>query len=75
MNGGFSLEESKGILEKTMIGRALELCGGNQTEASRLLKVHRNTIGARLKEYEAANGAKRKAPQSARKPLRKRATA
>jgi DNA-binding NtrC family response regulator len=72
MNGGFTLEESKGILEMTMVERAMERCDGNQSEASKLLGIHRNTLGARMKEYALA---KRKTVQSVRRPVRRKASA
>ncbi len=54
MGGGFSLEESVQILEKTLIARALDRTTGNQSAAAKLLGIHRNTLQRKMVEYDLA---------------------
>lgn len=75
MHGGFSMDEAVGILEKTMIGRALDRFEGNQSEASKALGIHRNTLRTKMEAYGISNGVRRKAPAKARPAARKRASA
>ncbi|HKW96461.1 MAG TPA: sigma 54-interacting transcriptional regulator [Bryobacteraceae bacterium] len=44
---GISLEES----ERTLVVRALEKTGGNQTQAARLLKITRDTLRYKMKKF------------------------
>jgi DNA-binding protein Fis len=44
---GLSVEE----IEKTMLQEAVQQTGGNVSEASRLLKVTRNTLRYRMAKY------------------------
>ena len=62
IGNGFFLEEAVEILEKTLIARALECTGGNQTAASKLLGIHRNTLQRKMTEYQVG------APRPRRKP-------
>jgi DNA-binding NtrC family response regulator len=52
VSGGFFLEEAVEILEKGMIGRALAKTNQNQSEASKVLGIHRNTLQRKMTEYE-----------------------
>lgn len=52
VNGGFFLEEAVEILEKGMIERALQRVDGNQSEASKLLGIHRNTMQRKMSDYK-----------------------
>ena len=63
MGGGFSLEEAVAILEKTLIGRALESTAGNRCAAAKMLKIHRNTLQRKMREYDLT--------PSRRKPVRR----
>ena len=47
----FFLEEAVELLERTLITRTLERTGGNQTETSRLLGIHRNTLQKKMTQY------------------------
>jgi DNA-binding NtrC family response regulator len=64
MNSGFFLQEAVEILERTLIHRALERTGGNQSAASKLLGIHRNTLQRKMAEYEIG------LPRARRKPIR-----
>ena len=48
---GFFLEEAVEILEKGMIERVLRRCEGNQSEASKALGIHRNTLQRKMVSY------------------------
>jgi Fis family transcriptional regulator, factor for inversion stimulation protein len=62
--GNIFLEEAIEILERGMIKRALERTGGNQSEASKQLGIHRNTLQKKLLQYNLPNGR----PRLRRKP-------
>ena len=64
MKGSIFLPEAIEILEKSMIQRAMEQCGGNQCAASKQLGIHRNTLQRKIVEYELGRGR----PRSRRKP-------
>ncbi len=50
-NAGFFLEEAVEILEKGMIERVLRKCGSNQSESSKILGIHRNTLLRKMVQY------------------------
>ena len=56
LNGNIFLEEAIEILEKGMIQRVLERTGGNQSEASKQLGIHRNTLQRKMVQYNLVNG-------------------
>ena len=51
VGGGFFLEEAVEILEKGMIARALAKTSQNQSEASKLLGIHRNTLQRKMTQF------------------------
>ena len=51
VSAGFFLEEAVEILEKGMIERVLRRCEGNQSEASKALGIHRNTLQRKMVAY------------------------
>ena len=51
LDGGFFMEEAVELLEKGMIAGALERSEGNQSEASKTLGIHRNTLQRKMTEY------------------------
>jgi DNA-binding NtrC family response regulator len=51
VNGGFFLEEAVEILEKGIIERVLSRTDHNQSEASKILGIHRNTLLRKMVEY------------------------
>jgi DNA-binding NtrC family response regulator len=65
LDGGFFLEEAVELLEKGMITGALLRTEGNQSEASKILGIHRNTLQRKMAEYKIDG--RRKKP--ARKPM------
>ncbi len=67
----FFLVDAVKTLEKAMIARAMKTAGGNRTEASKILGIHRNTLQSKLEEYAVA--VPRKPPQKAGPALRARA--
>jgi DNA-binding NtrC family response regulator len=52
IGNGFFLEEAVELLEKTLIRSALERTKGNQSAASKLLGIHRNTLQRKMVEYQ-----------------------
>ncbi|MGI8992181.1 MAG: helix-turn-helix domain-containing protein [Bryobacteraceae bacterium] len=67
LSGGFFLEEAVEILEKTLIAGALTRTAGNQSAASKLLGIHRNTLQRKMIEYNLDGRAPRRTPR--RKPV------
>jgi Fis family transcriptional regulator len=62
--GNVFLPEAIEILERSMIHRAMQEAGGNQSAASKQLGIHRNTLQRKLTEYGFTDGRSR----SRRKP-------
>jgi len=52
VGGGFFLEEAVEILEKGMIVRALTKTNQNQSEASKVLGIHRNTLQRKMTQFQ-----------------------
>lgn len=52
VGGGFFLEEAVEILEKGMIARALARMNQNQSEASKALGIHRNTLQRKMTQFQ-----------------------
>jgi len=44
MDAGFFMEQAVEIIEKGMIQRALQRTSSNQSEAAKILGIHRNTL-------------------------------
>jgi DNA-binding NtrC family response regulator len=51
MGAGFFMEQAVEILEKGMIERALINTKINQSEAAKLLGIHRNTLQRKMTQY------------------------
>lgn len=51
LSGNIYLEEAIELLERSMIKRTLESTEGNQSEASKRLGIHRNTLKKKLIIY------------------------
>lgn len=51
VHGGFFLEEAVELIEKGMIERVLQRTESNQSEASKLLGIHRNTLLRKMLQY------------------------
>jgi DNA-binding NtrC family response regulator len=64
METGFFLEQAVEIIEKGMIERALLTTGANQSEASKLLGIHRNTLLRKMVEYQIDGKRPRRKPAS-----------
>jgi DNA-binding NtrC family response regulator len=67
------MEEAVELLEKGMITGALQRSDGNQSEASKTLGIHRNTLQRKMTEYKI-DGRRRKpmARAVASKPQRRK---
>jgi DNA-binding NtrC family response regulator len=59
---GLFLEQAVEILEKGMIERALALTGTNQSEAAKLLGIHRNTLQRKMTLYKIDGKRPRRKP-------------
>lgn len=51
LSGKIFLEEAIELLERSMIQRTLERTEGNQSQASKQLGIHRNTLQKKLVAY------------------------
>ena len=59
---GFFLGQAVEILEKGMIERALRRAEGIQSEASKALGIHRNTLQRKMMDYKIAGRRVRRKP-------------
>ena len=59
---GFFLEQAVEILEKGMIERVLRTTNGNQSEAAKLLGIHRNTLQRKMVDYKIDGKRPRRKP-------------
>jgi DNA-binding NtrC family response regulator len=62
MESGFFLEQAVEILEKSMIERSLAATGANQSEAAKMLGIHRNTLQRKMVGYEIDGRRPRRKP-------------
>lgn len=58
----FFLEQAVEILERGMIERVLLRTGNNQSEAAKVLGIHRNTLLRKMVEYRIGGKEPRKKP-------------
>ena len=66
VTAGFFLEQAVEILEKGMIERVLRRTEGNQSQASKILGIHRNTLLRKMSDYKIDG----KRPAGSRPPAR-----
>jgi two-component system response regulator AtoC len=52
MPDSLSIKKAEELLERELIGKALEKTGGNRTHAARLLEISHRSLLYKLKEYE-----------------------
>ena len=64
LEAGFFLEEAVELLEKTLIERALTKSQGNQSAASKVLGIHRNTLQRKMVEFQLEGRRARRKPIS-----------
>jgi DNA-binding NtrC family response regulator len=62
MTAGFFLEQAVEVLEKGMIERALKGTSQNQSEASKVLGIHRNTLQRKMVEFHIDGKRPRRKP-------------
>jgi DNA-binding NtrC family response regulator len=65
--GDGDLPSAVANLEKEMIARALQECGGNRTEAARRLKINRQLLYSKMQRYGLATEASENPTQPVRK--------
>ena len=68
-SGNILLQEAVEILEKRMIQFALEASAGNQSQASKRLGIHRNTLLRKMLEYGLAEPRRRSRRKSVRREV------
>jgi two-component system response regulator AtoC len=71
LSGNVSLQEAIEVLERSMIQRAMEQTNGNQCAASKRLKIHRNTLLRKIREYDLVAHPARKPVKRVRPKARK----
>lgn len=64
MDAGFFMEQAVEILEKGMIERALRTTNSNQSEAAKVLGIHRNTLQRKMVELKVDGKRPRRKPVS-----------
>jgi len=76
LGGNIPLHEAIELLERSMIQRALDRNRGNQSAASKLLGIHRNTLQRKMVEYGLGDRRARTRPKPMARAgrLRKRKT-
>jgi DNA-binding NtrC family response regulator len=52
MSANFFMEQAVEVLEKGMIQRALKATSQNQSEAAKVLGIHRNTLQRKMRDYQ-----------------------
>lgn len=72
--GGFFMEEAVEILEKGMIVKALAKTSQNQSEASKALGIHRNTLQRKMTQFGIDGKHPRRKPVTRAKAAAKTAT-
>ena len=72
LSGHIFLEEAIELLERRMIQRTLERTDGNQSEASKQLGIHRNTLQKKLVAYGLGGRRARTQRKTAGRPGRQR---
>jgi DNA-binding NtrC family response regulator len=65
LGGNIPLHEAVEVLERSMIQRALDRNRSNQSAASKLLGIHRNTLQRKMVEY----GLGKRRARTRRKPV------
>ena len=73
IGNGFFLEEVVELLERTLIEKTLERTGGNRSEASKRLGIHRNTLQRKMAEYHLGPHKTRRKPVRGETRARKKA--
>lgn len=73
VHGGFFMEEAVEMLEKGMIERVLRRTDNNQSEASKVLGIHRNTLLRKMVQYQIDGKHPRRKPvaKAPAKPARR----
>jgi len=74
LGANVSLQDSIGLLERSMITAALTLHRGNLSAASKQLGVHRNTLQRKLHEYDLTRKPAGREARSARTRRRRTGT-
>ncbi len=60
--GEWGFFKARDTFEKTLITKALEKAGWNQSEAARMLKIHRNTLLQKMRDFQVVSPSGEKRP-------------
>ena len=73
VSAGVFFQDALSEFEKKYIRKVLDISGGNQSQAAKVLGIHRNTLGRKIEQYHlaASNGSSRPAKTAARRSGRK----
>ena len=74
LDAGMFLGQSVEILEQSMVQRAMERAGGNQSNAAKILGIHRNTLQAKLVQFGLARSCKKPPARQVRARSRRTGT-
>jgi len=64
LDNSFFLEQAVELMERTLIERALRRTGGNQSAASKMLGIHRNTLQRKMVEFQLEGKRVRRKPMA-----------
>ncbi|MDQ6675826.1 MAG: Fis family transcriptional regulator [Acidobacteriota bacterium] len=76
LDNSFFLEQAVELMERTLVERALRRTDGNQSKASKMLGIHRNTLQRKMVEFQLAGKRIRRKPmaKSSGKPSKRAAS-
>ena len=72
--GNIFMEQAIELLERKMIQGALERSAGRQTQASKILGIHRNTLQRKIEKYQLGASRPRRKPPARVSRIKKRKT-
>lgn len=72
MDTGFFMGQAVELVERTMISQALERSRGNQSAASKVLGIHRNTLQRKMVDYHLGGKRVQRKPPGRAQATRKR---
>ena len=71
VESGVFFQDAVAELEKGFLKRVLEITGGNQLQAAKMLGIHRNTLSRKIEEYRlgSMNNRKSASKEEQKSPL------
>ena len=71
VDSGVFFQDAVSELEKEFLRKVLEMTKFNQSEAAKILGIHRNTLSRKMEEYKLRAGTNRRRPAPRRSKLLK----